>query len=180
MALTLLALSLATASSAGATSFVVRATAKAQLLGDYNIRADPTLKGAIDVFGDYDECTMRSWFAVAVWRTGGFRLRLTTLGGLSPGKTFCTDPRIWIDRVTVTGRRWHTPRGLFIGDSFAKFRRLYPAARRFYNGWGITSVYQRCVIGICPAPYGWVPRLTAVFANGRVVSFVFPVGAQGE
>jgi hypothetical protein len=80
----------------------------------------------------------------------------------------------------VTGRRWHTPRGLFIGDSFAKFRRLYPAARRFYNGWGITSVYQRCVIGICPAPYGWVPRLTAVFANGRVVSFVFPVGAQGE
>ena len=167
-------------SSAGASSFVVHATASMQQLGDFNITRDPTLRGVTRIYGPADSCAMRTWFALAAWRTAGFRLRLATLGGLSPRKTFCTDPKIWIDSAVVTGARWHTAKGLYVGDSFAKFHRLYPHARRFRNGWGITQVYRRCVIGICSAPYEWMPRLTAAFANGRVASFVFPVGAQGE
>jgi hypothetical protein len=166
-----------------ATPFVVRATANVQQLGDFNITRNPTFQGAIDVFGEPDDCVIRSrsWFGTAVWRSEGFRLRITTLGVLPTGETFCTDPPdVKIDSVTVTGRRWHTARGLLIGDSLAKFHHLYPRARRFWNGWGITSLYQRCVIGVCRAPYEWVPRLTAAFAHGRVASFVFPVGAQGE
>ena len=165
---------------AAAQSFVVRATAKTQRLGDFNITAHPTLRGVTKIFGPADDCTMRTWFAMAVWRTPGFRLRLTTLGGLSPGTTFCTDPKIWIDSVVVTGKRWHTPRGLYIGDSFAKFHRLYPQARRFRNGWGIAQVYGHCYVGVCSAAFVWSPRLTAVFDRGRVASFLLPVGAQGE
>jgi hypothetical protein len=169
------------ARSANAAPFVVHATANSQQLGAFNITRTPTLQGAISVFGEPDDCTLRSWFALAVWRSAGFRLRITTLGGLPTGETFCTVPReVKIDSVIVTGKRWHTRRGLFIGDSITKFHRLYPTARRFWNGWGITSVYQRCVIGVCPASYVWVPRLTAAFRNGRVASFVVPVGAQGE
>lgn len=162
-------------------SFVLRATATRQRLGDFEITGNPRFQGAIKAFGKPDDCRLHSWFGMAVWRTPGFRMRVTTLAGLPSGKTFCTDPAlVWIDSVIVTGRRWHTPRGLFVGDSSAKFHRLYPTARRFPNGWGIVSVYQPCGAGICTAPFQWVPRLTAVFRDGHVASFVFPVGAQGE
>ena len=98
-----------------------------------------------------------------------------------PGKTFCSDPRhVQIDSAVVTGRRWHTRRGLRIGDSAAKLHRLYPHARRFREGWGLVQVYRHCGAGICQAEFHWVPRLTAVLRDGRVASFVFPVGAEGE
>jgi hypothetical protein len=175
-----LVLFLASAPDGFAQSFVVRATASVQRLGDFTITANPTLRGTTKAFGPADECSVRSWFGLAVWRTLGFRMRLTTLGTLAPGRTFCTDPGVWIDSATVTGRRWHTAKGLLIGDSWTKFHRLYPHARRFRQGWGITAVYERCVIGVCPHRYEWVARLTAAFRNGRLQSFVFPVGAQGE
>jgi hypothetical protein len=163
----------------GASSFVLRATADVQRFGDFNITASPTLGGLKKVFGPWDDCTMRAWFSMAVWRSLGFRVRLTSLGGTPPPQ-FCTDPKVFIDSVVVTGKRWHTAKGLRVGDTAAKFRRLYPSAHRHRNGWGLVEVYERCVIGICPGAYWWKPQLTAVFSNGRVTSFVFPVGAQGE
>jgi hypothetical protein len=48
------------------------------------------------------------------------------------------------------------------------------------NGWGLVEHYEYCAIGVCPQKYWWKPLVTAVFRRGRVVSFVFPVGAQGE
>ena len=159
--------------------FVLSATPNVQRFGDFNVTRDPTLRGLTKVFGPADDCTKRAWVSMAVWRTPGFRVRLTSLGTTPPNK-FCTDPRTWIDTIVVTGKRWRTVKGLRVGDTFAKFRRLYPGAHRHVNGWGLVEVYERCVIGICPAPYWWKPQLTAVFRNGRIVSFVFPVGAQGE
>jgi hypothetical protein len=160
--------------------FIVQANATTQQLGALVIRADATFQDAIDVFGKPDACTKHSWFSMAVWRTPGFRLRVTTLGGLTPGKTFCTDPRhVHIDSAIATGKRWHTSRELRIGDSAVRLHRLYPHARRF-QGWGIVQVFRRCGVGICQQEYHWVPRLTAVLRNGRVASFVFPVGAEGD
>jgi hypothetical protein len=162
-----------------AASFVVHATPTVQRFGDFNITHDPTLRGLTKVFGPYDDCTRRAWFSMAVWRTPGFRVRLTSLGGTPPPR-FCTDPKVWIDSIVVTGKRWHTAKGLHVGDRLDKLHRLYPRAHRHPNGWGLVEVYERCVIGICPGAYWWKPQLTAVFRNARVVSFVFPVGAQGE
>jgi hypothetical protein len=162
-----------------AASFVVHATPTVQRFGDFNITHDPTLRGLTKVFGPYDDCTRRAWFSMAVWRTPGFRVRLTSLGGTPPPR-FCTDPKVWIDSIVVTGKRWHTAKGLRVGDRLDKLHRLYPRAHRHPNGWGLVEVYERCVIGICPGAYWWKPQLTAVFRNARVVSFVFPVGAQGE
>ena len=104
--------------------FIVHATPARQQLGALTIRSDATYQDAIDVYGKPSVCLPRKpWapFATAVWRTDGFRLKITTLGGLTPGKTFCSDPRhVQIDSAVVTGRRWHTRRGLRIGDSAAK------------------------------------------------------------
>jgi hypothetical protein len=117
-------------------SFLVQATPTSQTLGPLRVRDAATFQDAIDVFGAPDACTKRSWFSMAVWRTLGFRLRVTTLGGLTPAKTFCTDPRhVHIDSAVMTGTRWHTVRGLRIGDTAAKLHRLYPHARRFRQGW---------------------------------------------
>jgi len=164
--------------------FIVHATPATQQLGALTIRSDATYQDAIDVYGKPSVCLPRKpWapFATAVWRTDGFRLKITTLGGLTPGKTFCSEPRhVQIDSAVVTGRRWHTRRGLRIGDSAAKLHRLYPHARRFLEGWGLVQVYRHCGAGICQAEFHWVPRLTAVLRDGRVASFVFPVGAEGE
>jgi hypothetical protein len=164
--------------------FVVQATPATQQLGALVIRADATYRDAIDVFGKPSACLpRRPWspFATAVWRTEGFRLKITTLGGLAPGKTFCTDPpHVHIDSAIVTGRRWHTRRGLRVGDDATKLHRLYPHSRRFREGWGLVQVYRHCGAGICQAELHWVPRLTAVLRNGRVASFMFPVGAEGD
>jgi hypothetical protein len=165
--------------AAGASPFVVRATARVQQLGDFDVTKDSTLRGLMRAYGPADDCTKRSWFSLAVWRAQGFRVRLTSLGGVTPSR-FCTDPRVTIDSIVVTGKRWHTTRGLFVGDSVTKFHRLYPHARRFRTGWGISMVYARCGAGICNGAYRWVGRLTAAFRDGRVASFVFPVGAEGD
>jgi hypothetical protein len=170
---------LTVAPAATASPFVLRATSKVQQLGDFNVTKDPTLRGLTKVFGPADECTRRSWFSLAVWRTQGFRVRLTSLGGVTPPH-FCTDPKVTIDSIVVTGKRWHTSRGLYVGDSPAKFHRLYPHARRFREGWGISMQYARCGAGVCNGAFRWVTQLTAAFRNGRVASFVFPVGAEGD
>jgi hypothetical protein len=164
--------------------FIVQATPTTQQLGALRIRDRGTYQDAIDAFGRPSACLPRKpWspFATAVWRTEGFRLRITSLGYIPPGKTFCTDPlHVYIDSAIVTGRRWHTLRGLYVGDSATKLHRLYPHARQFREGWGIVQTYFRCGAGICQGEHHWVPRLAAVLRNGRVASFYFPVGAEGD
>jgi hypothetical protein len=164
--------------------FVVQATPATQQLGALTISDRGTYQEAIDAYGKPSVCLpRRPWqpFATAVWRTEGFRLKITSLGYIPPGKTFCTAPRrVYIDTAIVTGKRWHTTRGLRIGDGAAKLHRLYPHARRFRQGWGIVQVFSHCGVGICQGESHWVPRLTAVLRNGRVAAFVFPVGAEGD
>jgi hypothetical protein len=164
--------------------FIVQANATTQQLGALVIRDRGTYQDAIDAFGKPSVCLPRKpWspFATAVWRTEGFRLRITTLGYIPPGKTLCTDSRhVYIDSAIATGKRWRTARGLRIGDSAAKLHRLYPHARRFREGWGVVQVYSHCGAGVCEGERHWVPRLAAVTRNGRVTSFYFPVGAEGD
>jgi hypothetical protein len=164
--------------------FVVQATPATQQLGAWTIGARATYQDAINAYGKPSACLPRKprqAFATAVWRTEGFRLKITSLGYIPPGKTLCTDPRhVYVDTAIATGRRWHTTRGLRIGDSAAKLHRLYPFARRFWQGWGVVQVYSHCGADICQGEMHWVPRLAAVLRNGRVASFVFPVGAEGD
>jgi hypothetical protein len=165
--------------------FVVQATPATQQLGAWRISDRATFQDAIRVFGKPSACLERKPRqpnATAVWRTQGFRLKITSLGYIPPGKTFCTAaPRIvYVDTAIATGKRWQTTRGLRIGDSAAKLHRLYPHARRFRQGWGIVQVFSHCNIGVCGGEMHWVPRLAATLRDGRVAAFVFPVGAEGE
>ncbi len=99
----------------------MQATPATQQLGAWTISARATYQDAINAYGKPSACLPRKprqAFATAVWRTEGFRLKITSLGYIPPGKTFCTDPRhVYVDTAIATGRRWHTTRGLRIGLS---------------------------------------------------------------
>ncbi len=171
--------------------FLLHAGARFQRVGTFDVRRDPTYRGAISAFGDASECRLVQRSpdaALATWRSLGIRIRLATLGSIPEGESGCTAPDlIHIDRIEVTGRQWHTTRGLRVGESGYRLRQLYPDVKYrplsepfFPNAYFLVAVRERCVIGICDAPYVTAPRLVAKMRDGRVVAFVFPVGAQGE
>jgi hypothetical protein len=171
--------------ASAADSFLIWVTPKSQRLGDFRVRRNPTYQGAINAFGEADQCTLVAGGAVgvAVWRSLGFRINVTTFGYPGPNATPCNAPEAhWIDRITVTGSRWRTRSGLQVGDPISKLHRLYPKARR-HQGWraGYWLVAARdFCIGDCPTRFVSVPRLIAKIKNNRVSAFVFHVGAQGD
>ena len=166
-------------------SFVLRAGANYQRVGDFTVRRDPTYRGAIRVFGEASRCrlVLGPTSVEASWRPLGLIILLVTFGGLPEGETGCTRPDlIRISTIHITGSRWYTASGLKVGHSGARIRQLYPRAifRRRERAWWVVHVRQRCVIGFCEREFETVPRLKAKMRNGRVSSFVLPVGAQGE
>jgi hypothetical protein len=113
----------------------------------------------------------------------GLTILLVTFGGMPEGETGCTRPDlIRISSIHITGERWYTAAGLKVGQPGARIARLYPRAilKRFQRAWWLVHMRQRCVIGVCDQEFETVPRLIAKMRQGRVASFVFPVGAQGD
>jgi hypothetical protein len=183
---------LVVASPAAATgSFLLRAGARFQHVGDFWIERDPTYRGAIKAFGPGSSCRLArgAGGATAVWTSIGVRIRLETLGGLPPGKTGCTAPgSIYVDNVRVSSRRWTTARGLRVGDSEARLRTRYPQAAFHRPGlgggfpsnayWLVTR--RTACIGVCRTEFVTVPQLAAAIRDGRVAFFALRVGAQGD
>jgi uncharacterized repeat protein (TIGR01451 family) len=91
-------------------------------------------------------------------------LRMTFFAPLS--KNPCTAGRF--RQAAVFGRRWHTTRGLRVGDTLASLRRLYPAAVAHDHDWWL--VPRMSVSG----RYG---GLVAVVRKGHVTALV--VNARG-
>lgn len=170
---------------AASQSFVLRAGPSYQRVGDFTVRRDPTYRGAIRAFGEASRCRLVSGptFVEASWRPLGLIILLVTFGGMPEGETGCTRPDlIHISTIHITGTRWYTAAGLKVGQSGARLRQLYPRAifRKRERAWWLVHVRERCVIGVCDQEVVTVPRLKAKMKQGRVASFVFPVGAQGD
>jgi hypothetical protein len=183
------ALALGVAAHAAPAPHVVGADRASPRLGSYRVRDDPTMRGIVRAFGRPTSCRLTGGnTSIATWDRLGLRVSFATLGGITPGRNACTDRRIWISWIRVSGSRWKTGRGLTVGDSVAELRRLYPRARyqrRRIGSWPAPSYWlvhyrERCVIGFCPTPYHRVPKLIAGLKSGVVRSFFLPVGAQGE
>lgn len=142
---------------------------------------------AISAFGRPDTCVRGNGAiqGIARWGKIGVTLYAATLGYAGPGKTACNDPRDWqVDHVVVSGKNFATTRGLRVGDSVSRLHALYPDSK-WHSGWNegvwLISREVRCVIGDCSStPTVTQPRLVARIANGRISSFLLPVGSQGE
>jgi hypothetical protein len=154
-------------------------------IASFEAANDPTLAGAIRALGVPSSCGrvpgFRS-FASVSWRQLRLRMVFGTYGPVPARGPCAAAGRIVLDSAFATGRRWRTGRGLRVGDSVAKLRRLYPHAYR-----------KRFVRGIRPVDGWWlvvrlsrvpdrhfVPTLLATSRGGRVTGLVVTTQLEGE
>jgi hypothetical protein len=185
------AISAGAADARPAASSLIQASASFQRLGDYWVSDEPSYQGAIDALGAPSGCHLvnrdPSW-VTASWRTLGVRMNLVTYGGMPAGKTGCTAPEaIHVSTIRVTGKRWYTSRKLRVGDSVARLRTLYPkgpttqGVRGWYGrGYWLVTRRSSCLGDCGSVVWETAPVLVAETRAGKVSSFVFVVGAQGE
>ena len=113
----------------------------------------------------------------ATWPRHGLTIDFYNLGG----QDSCRPRYGRFSRAFLRGDHWTTTRGLRIGDSLAKLRRLYPGVR-----------YRRGERGVWPSGYWLVPRrsifgagggypgLLAEVRRGKVVAFQVRYPAGGD
>jgi hypothetical protein len=162
----------------------IRIGVKTEAIGPWRVQANPSLDGAIAAFGAPSRCRTVSGvpgFASVEWRALGLRAVFGTYG--SGGARPCQAVRaVRLDNARASSKDWHTGRGLRVGDSVAKLRRLYPQAT--------LRTYTR---GVAPVRGWWlvvrtnrvpdlhsVPALLATARAGRVTGFVVSVHAEGD
>ena len=142
-------------------------------------RGDPTIGGAIAVFGKpSSKRAVRPGFAggpvadcKVTWNGLGLSVIFTTLnilpGSCNPNKV------IWI--ATITQRRnWRTWAGLRIGDRTRKIRIRHPRATLHNGVWWLATTNR---------PFGnqaTIPTVSATTRAGRIVAFHLDIQAQGE
>lgn len=154
-------------------------------IASFEASNDPTLAGAIRALGVPSSCGrvpgFRS-FASVTWRELRLRMVFGTYGPVPPRGPCAAAGRIVLDSAFATGRRWRTGRGLRVGDSVAKLRRLYPHAHR-----------KRFLRGIRPVDGWWlvvrlsrvpdrhfVPTLLATARGGHVTGLVVTAQLEGQ
>ena len=107
-----------------------------------------------------------------VWRRLGLTMSLLDLSTGRPCRAGV------LQAATVTSRAWRTTKGLRVGDSVSRLRRLYPAARLRDPGFppwrGYWLVTRRTCVEVGAQPY---PGLLARVGGGRVRALVVQVTA---
>ena len=140
-------------------------------LGDWHVAAHPEYGKAVHALGspssvenpDIPGCTV-------TWSGLGLRIQFESFGG----GTSCADGRAQAAVVKGPNGRssWRTQRGLRVGDSLRKLRRLYPNARRKHSA--------RVIVYQANPPLGDGSIVTAVIRRHRVASFRLWLGGAGD
>jgi hypothetical protein len=164
--------------AAAAEPFTLEATGskngrgKVRAIGDFHPERNPTLGAATAVFGTPAAVVERSQGASCrtLWPGIGLRILFVNLGGGS-----ACDPALGKAQVArAFDPRWHTGRGLGIGDRLRRLKRLYPAATRHGRSWWLVKGVN--IFG-ARNPY---PVLRATMNDRRVRSFALSIGAAGD
>lgn len=149
-----------------------------QYLGNRRFRGGvaPTRASAIKAYGEPDAVNaagcMNKWLKL--------RIRIVTSdfgGGDACGSEG------GVQHVEILSRAWRTERGLRVGDSLSRVRKLYPKTERFTKVFGDAPAYRdNWLLVFEPSSVGGPPnkldRLSAVIRRSRVVLLrVSPYGA---
>jgi hypothetical protein len=135
------------------------------------VQMGATLARARVVLGDPDTTRRASKIECrAVWRSIGLTLTFLDLSNGAP----CARGGVVV--ATATATKWHTTKGLRVGDRVARLRALYRKATFFrgapYQGWWLIT--RRTCAEIGRQPY---PGLLARTGHKKVTAFVVTVAA---
>jgi len=162
----------------------IRIGVETETIGLWRVQANPSLAGAIAAFGAPSRCTKVSGlpgFASVEWRGLGLRAVFGTygLGGTRPCQAVHA---VRLDNARASSAEWQTGRGLRVGDSVAKLRKLYPQAFLRTYPRGIPPVRGWWLVvrtGRVPELYRF-PVLLATVRGGRVTGLAVTVEAEGD
>jgi hypothetical protein len=170
-------LSVLTVQSASARSFVIEVRGGSQSgrslpvkrIGDLRPNRDASLAAAIRAYGRPYSRRENGGGCRVVWRRLGIRMLASDF---SAAGSPC-DPSVGdVQVVTLRSRRWHTRRGLRVGQTPRQLRRLYPRARRAGRSYRIVVVRS---------PIANYAVLSArLNRRGRISSLRLFVGGAGE
>jgi hypothetical protein len=139
-------------------------------LGSWHVRAHPEFGKAVFALGEPSAVSGTGVPCTALWREVGLRILFTSFGGAQS----CSDANA--QRAVVKGpagrRAWRTQRGLRVGDTLERLRRLYPHALRKPGARVI--VYQDDPV------IGDGSIITALVRNRRVASLQLWLGGAGD
>jgi hypothetical protein len=146
-------------------------------LGSWHVATHPSFQSAVRALGAASAVHVHthgnSCTGTGAWSGLGLRVLFTS---------FSVDP-YWgggsAQKGTISGvsgrRHWQTARGLRVGDSVGKLKRLYPRAIRGRGGWAI--VYSRHSV---VAEGSRLDIVTAQVKANRVSAFTLWIGGAGD
>lgn len=171
----LVALGLAAAAPAANAAFVIKASPGGIVsLGGFQPGRDPSLAAAVRYFGRPSRLTGNRTLCTGRWGRIALTIYFANYGA---GAGACNPVRLVTQSVRIQGRyakRWRTTRGLRVGDSTRRVRRLYRTAQ--HHGGSYWLVWFYGVFG----EGAYVPRLEALTSHGRIYAFRLWEGAAGE
>ena len=146
-------------------------------LGSWHVSTHPTFPAAVRALGAanavHAHSSGNSCTGTGVWSGLGLRVLFTSFGG---------DPDCQgalAQRGTISGaagrQHWQTARGLRVGDSLGKLKRLYPRTIHGRGGWAIVYSLHSVI-----AEGSRLEIITAQIKRGRVFAFRLWIGGAGD
>jgi hypothetical protein len=146
-------------------------------LGSWHVSTHPTFPAAVRALGAanavHAHSSGNSCTGTGVWSGLGLRVLFTSFGG----DPYCQGALA--QRGTISGaagrQHWQTQRGLRVGDSVGKLKRLYPRAVHGRGGWAIVYSLHSVV-----AEGSRLDIVTAQIKHNRVFALRLWIGGAGD
>jgi hypothetical protein len=146
-------------------------------MGSWHVATHSTFPAAVRALGAASQVHVQthgnSCTGTGVWRRFGLRILFTS---------FTSDPycaRVRAQTGTISGaagrRHWQTARGLQVGDTLGKLKRLYPKAIKGRGGWAIVYSLHSVI-----AEGSRLDIVTAQVKSNHVTSFKLWFGGAGD
>ena len=146
-------------------------------LGSWHVSMHPTFPAAVRALGPATAVHAHnhgtSCTGTGAWRALGLRILFTSFGG----DPYCQGALAQTGTISGAAGRghWRTARGLRVGDSLGKLKRLYPRAIHARGGWAIVFSRHSVV-----AEGSRLDIVTAQVKGNRVSSFKLWIGGAGD
>jgi hypothetical protein len=146
-------------------------------LGSWNVSTHPSFPAAVRALGPatavHAHSHGNSCTGTGTWSGLGLRILFTSFGG----DPYCQGALAQTGTISgaAGGRHWQTARGLRVGDSLGKLKRLYPHAVKVRGGWAIVYSLHSVI-----AEGSRLDIVTAQVKGNRVSTFRLWFGGAGD